>query len=97
VTMPQPTSTTFSRRDVAGTYTLSLRREARLRPEHARFYPGIAPGVWESAAVLADRVMAGGLLRGAAIGWRDRILHDAHFEFRGGEAGPRARPMREDR
>jgi len=95
--MAQPTTTTVPRRDVVGTLTLSLRREGRLRPEHARFYPGIAPGVWESAAVLADRVMAGGLLRGAAMGWRDRILHDAHFEFRGGEAGPRARPMREDR
>ena len=95
--MPQPSSTTVLRRDVAGTLTLSLRREARLRPEHARFYPGIIPGVWESAAVLADRVMAGGLLRGAAIGWRDRILYDAHFEFRGGDSGSRERPMREDR
>ena len=95
--MPQPPRATVLRRDVAGTLTLSLRREARLRPEHARFYPEIAPGVWESAATLADRVMAGGLLRGAAMGWRDRILHDAHFEFRGGAAEPRERPMREDR
>jgi hypothetical protein len=95
--MPQPSSTTALRQDVGGTLTLSLRREARLRPEHARFYPGVVPDVWESAAVLADRVRAGGLLRGAAIGWRDRILHDAHFEFRGGNAGPRERPMREDR
>jgi hypothetical protein len=95
--MPQATSTTVSRRDVAGTITLSLRREACLRPEHARSYPGIAPGVWESAAVLADRVVAGGLLRGAAMGWRGRILHDAHFEFRGGDAGRRERPRREDR
>jgi hypothetical protein len=95
--MPQPSRTTISCRDVAGTLTLSLRREARLRPEHARFYPGIAPGIWESAAMLADRVMAGGLLRGAAPGWRSRILHDAHFEFRGGHEGARERPMREDR
>ena len=95
--MPQPSGTTIQRRDVAGTLTLFLRREARLRTEHARFYPGIAPGVWESAAVLADRVMAGGLLRGGAVGWCGRILHDAHFEFRGGHTGPRERPMREDR
>jgi hypothetical protein len=95
--MPQATSTTVSRRDVAGTITLSLRREARLRPEHARFYPGIAPGVWESAAVLADRVVASGLLRGAAMGWCGRILAEAHFEFRGGDAERRERPMREDR
>jgi hypothetical protein len=97
VIVPQPSSATVLRRDVAGTLTLSLRREARLRPEHARVYPGIVPGVWESAAVLADRVLAGGLLRGVAMGWRDRILHDAHFEFRGGDAERRERPMREDR
>jgi hypothetical protein len=95
--MPQPSFTTVLRRDVVGPFTLSTRREARLRSEHARFYPGIAPGVWESAAMLADRVLAGGLLRGAAIGWRRRILHDAHFEFRGGEPESRERPMREDR
>jgi hypothetical protein len=95
--MPQPSGTTVLRRDVAGTLTLSLRREARLRPEHARFYPGIVPDVWESAAILADRVRAGGLLRGGAIGWRDRILYDAHFEFRGGDSGQGERPMREDR
>ncbi len=95
--MSQASVTTILRRDVVGPLTLSPRREARLLPEHARFYPGIAPGVWESAAMLADRVLAGGLLRGGEIGWRGRILHDAHFEFRGGEPEPRERPMREDR
>ncbi len=95
--MPQRSITTVLRRDVVGTLTLAARREARLLPEHARFYPGIAPGVWESAAMLADRVLAGGLLRGATIGWRGRILHDAHFEFRGGEPEPQERPKREDR
>jgi hypothetical protein len=92
-----PPTTAALRRDVIGTLVLSARREARLRPEHARFYPGIIPGAWESAAVLADRVLAGGLLRGVAMGWRSRILHDAHFEFRGGEPESRERPMREDR
>jgi len=97
--MPQPSITTILRRDVVGTLTLTLttRREARLLPDCARFYPGVAPGVWEPAAMLADRVLAGGLLRGGAIGWRHRILHDAHFEFRGGEPEPRERPMREER
>ena len=95
--MRQPSITTILRRDVAGALILSTRREARLLPEHARLYPGIAPDAWESAAMLADRVLAGGLLRGTAMGWRRRILPDAHFEFRGGEPEPRERPMREDR
>jgi hypothetical protein len=95
--MSQPSVTAILRRDVGGPLTLSLRREARLLPEHARLYPGITPGIWDSAAVLADRVLAGGLLRGGAIGWRGRVLHDAHFEFRGGEPEPRGGPMREDR
>ena len=67
--MPQASITTVLRRDVVESSTLSPRREARLLPEHARFYPGVAPGVWESAAMLADRVLADGLLRGG----RDRV------------------------
>jgi hypothetical protein len=73
-----------------------VRREARLRPEHATRYPGIQAGVWESAAVLCDRVLAGGLLRGSPMGWRDRVLAAEHFEFRGGEQQGE-RPRREDR
>jgi len=71
-------------------------REARLRPEHATRYPGIQAGVWESAAVLCDRVMAGGLLRGSPMEWQDRVLPPQHFEFRGG-ARESKRPRREDR
>ena len=76
-------------------------REARLRPEHAHRYPGIRPGRWEPAATVADRVLAGWLLRERPIAFGDRVLVDAHFEFRGGsergmEPG-RARPRREDR
>ena len=33
-------------------------REARLRPEFAHLYPAITPDLWESAAVLADRVVS---------------------------------------
>lgn len=95
--MLQPSTVTPSRPDAAGTLSLPPRREARLRPEHARFYPGIIPGIWESAAVLADRVMAGGLLRGVAPGWCDRVLREEHFEFRGGTIGSEDRPRREDR
>jgi hypothetical protein len=77
------------------------RREARLRPEHAHRYPGIRAGEWEPAAMLADRVLAGALLRERdRTSWR-RALLDEHFEFRGGggrlapEDG--GRPRREDR
>ncbi len=72
------------------------RREARLRPEYATRYPGIQAGVWEPAAVLCDRVLAGGLLRGSPMGWRHRVLAAEHFEFRG-DMPNGERPRREDR
>ena len=61
-------------------------REARLRPEFADRYPGIEPGVWFTAATLAehlDRRRAGEAADGAAPG--PRTLSPDHFEFRGGE------------
>jgi len=95
--MPQPTTLAEPRLSSAvGSVSSIGRREARLRPEHAGRYPGIQAGVWEPAAVLCDRVLAGGLLRGSPMGWRDRVLPPEHFEFRGG--GPEGkRPRREDR
>jgi hypothetical protein len=95
--MPQPTTLAGQRLSSAmGTLSPIGRREARLRPEHAARYPGIEGGVWQSAAVLCDRVLAGGLLRGSPMGWRERVLPAEHFEFRGG--GPEGkRPRREDR
>ncbi len=80
----------------AGAVATAGRREARLRSEHAGRYPGIQAGIWEPAATLCDRVMAGGLLRGSPLDWRDRVLPPEHFEFRG--EGPQGqRPRREDR
>lgn len=75
-------------------------REARLRPECAPLYPGIPPGEWLSAAVLADRVLAGRLLRRACKALQGRMLVEEHFEFRGGDSdrhGERGgyRPRRE--
>lgn len=75
-------------------------REARLRPEHASHYPGIPAGEWQPAAVLADRVLAGRLLRGASSALHGRLLVEEHFEFRGGDAGRQGereayRPRRE--
>jgi hypothetical protein len=96
--MPQSLPTPAAPRSTpaAGTVSRLGRREARLRPEHAARYPGIQAGVWESAAVLCDRVLAAGLLRGAPPGWHDRVLPPEHFEFRG--EGPQGeRPLREDR
>jgi hypothetical protein len=64
-------------------------REARLHPEFARLYPGIPAGEWLCAAVLADRVLVGRLLRGASSALMGRVLPEEHFEFRGGETGSR--------
>ena len=91
-----PQSTLQLQGPVVGTGSSAGRREARLRPEHAQRYPGIQAGVWEPAAVLSDRVTAGGLLRGSPIIRRERVLPAEHFEFRGG-GRPGEHPRREDR
>ena len=66
-----------------------MRREARLRVEHAHLYPGVEPGVWESAAVLGEKVLACRLLLpSSGFVLSDRALNAGHFEFRGG-SGPR--------
>ena len=74
-------------------------REGRLSPSAARHYPWIEAGRWQPAAVLADQVVAGRLLRGTYHLTCGRALPDAHFEFRGGGERPRGagRPRREDR
>jgi hypothetical protein len=60
-------------------------REARLRPEFAGLYPGLTPGRWEPASRIAEAVLANVLLHqmGEAP-MPDRLLDEAHFEFRGG-------------
>jgi hypothetical protein len=72
-------------------------REARLRPQFAVNYPYLTPGIWESAAVLSDRVVANILGRpdGKFIS-RERALDPQHFEFRGSEARPPAGPGRRE-
>ena len=95
--MPQGSPTPTAPRSSAEVARASFgRRQARLRPEYAGRYPGIQAGVWEPAAVLCDRVLAAGLLRGSPRGLHDRVLPPEHFEFRGGET-PLKRPRREDR
>ena len=95
--MPQPTTLADQHGSAPAARLPQIgRREARLRPEHAARYSGIEAGVWESAAVLCDRVRASGLLRGSQMDWRGRVLAAEHFEFRGGgQEGER--PRREDR
>jgi hypothetical protein len=76
-------------------------REARLLPAAAHHYPWIEAGRWQSAALLADQVLAGHLLRGTHHVTCRRVLPEAHFEFRGGtargETGDAGWPRREDR
>jgi hypothetical protein len=68
-------------------------REARLRPEFAHLYPAVTAGQWESAGVLADRVVSllirNPLSRFVAT---DRILPPEHFDFRGDAPRPAALP-----
>jgi hypothetical protein len=70
----------------------SRTREARLKPEFAHLYPPLEPGRWESAAKMADRVVAW-LLRQPDKGYvaPERVLRSEHFDFRGGtgQAGTR--------
>ena len=75
------------------------RREARLRPEHAAKYPYLDVGKWQTAAVLAEVVVAHTLIRmdGPFI-TGERALNPGHFEFRGWDANGRLSPAtrRED-
>ena len=49
-------------------------REARLRPDHAERYPGIEPGIWFTAATLAEHLN----IRRASSGWgSDAAIIDA--------------------
>lgn len=64
-------------------------REARLRPEFADKYVGIQPGVWFSAAGLAEKLITRLLREGVSDEeLPQRVLDPTHFEFRGGESAP---------
>ena len=56
-------------------------REARLRSASAHLFPGITPEVWIQAATMADIVWSRRLQQGA-LSIADRVLSEAHFEFR---------------
>jgi hypothetical protein len=58
-------------------------RQALLRPEFAQLYPGIPANEWLPAAVLTDQVLALRLRARERVPLdRDRVLDEAHFEFR---------------
>ena len=90
-----------SARVVPRAATVGRTREARLSLHAAHRYPWIQPGEWQPAAILADRVLAGHLLRGVHDVASRRVLPEAHFEFRGGTSRGHersaGRPRREDR
>jgi hypothetical protein len=73
-------------------------RLVRLRPEFAHLYPGLDPGVWETATELAARLLAQHAFN-PSPGYMlsNRVLPDEHFEFQGGSprsagwTGPRSR------
>ena len=72
-----------------------MRREARLKVEHAHLYPGVDSGVWESAAVLGEKVLACRLLLpSGGFVLSDRALNAGHFEFRGGSGSRMVPPER---
>jgi hypothetical protein len=80
---------------VSATPPVARAREARLRPEHGPVYPCLTPGLWELAAVVAEKVIAWRLQqRTAGILDRDRVLDPQHFEFRD---LPRPFPARQSR
>jgi hypothetical protein len=60
-------------------------RLVRLRPEFAHLYPGLDPGVWETATELAARLLAQHVVQ-PSPGYMlsNRTLPDEHFEFQGG-------------
>jgi len=69
--------------------TPPTRREARLKPEFAHLYPPLKASQWESAALMAGKLVSWLLGRKKKQGFvtSERVLRPEHFEFRGGERG----------
>jgi hypothetical protein len=60
-------------------------RLVRLRPEFASLYPGLDPGVWETATELAARLLAQHVVQPSpGFMLSNRVLPEEHFEFQGG-------------
>jgi hypothetical protein len=63
--------------------TMSNEREARLKREFAKFYPGLRPGIWYKAAWLSARQFARMPCDGR-VSSIARVVNETHFDFRGG-------------
>jgi hypothetical protein len=69
-------------------------REARLRSEFAKLYPGLQPGVWMPVESLLRHITdlihedpaKAGIITGT------RLLRQEHFEYRGSSARPEGLP-----
>jgi hypothetical protein len=68
-------------------------RQVRLKHQYADLYPGILPGEWVAAWVMAERLLA--LAEAAGVPSHERVCDPRHFEFRGGTSrGPDLRDLR---
>jgi len=58
-------------------------REARLRQEFGKLYPGLSPGTWLPAREVAEHIVDVVRREGGRLGLHGRLIADEHFEFRG--------------
>ena len=63
-------------------------REAKLRAEYVRFYPGLSANVWLPASEVAEHIIAVVRHEGGRLGTHGRLMAEDHFEFRGGRSAP---------
>jgi hypothetical protein len=61
-------------------------REARLRQEFGKLYPGLSPGTWLPAREVAEHIVDVVRREGGRLGIHGRLVADEHFEFRGGDS-----------
>ena len=85
-------SQTPKRRYTLGVMTLI--REARLRPEFAHLYPELPADQWMPASQIGATILLAQLRSERAPSLGERLLEDAHFEFRGGHFRGQTAPFR---
>ncbi len=71
-------------------------REARLKREYAHLYPPLEGGRWESAGILAERMVSWLLRQHRGYTKPDRVLRSEHFDFRNGATASTGNSRRED-